>query len=194
MSILSPELIERVHQLSHEQKRQMKALGHLKKLPEDIQQLEHQLNTINQQFKHRVSLKRTDQRATKKQTGLFKRDITEAERLEAELKQMTAFESDSIEMQFLAEILQLRGELSQTDTAPPSTTKVSPTRTETGYIIFYRTEEGQQLEWSATMEQWCTHQHGTCYPSRIAVEKTFIQLKQHWPDLTLKVGRRSATH
>lgn len=194
MSILSPDLIERVHQLSHEQKRQMKVLGQLKSLPKDIQQLEHELNTINQQFKRRVDVKRAKSHTATGRTGQFKRDITEAERLEAELKQIKAFESDSIEMQFLEEILQLRGELSQTEETALPTSKEPATPMETGYIIFYRTEEGQQLEWSATMTQWCAAQHGTCYPSRVAVEKIFTQLKQHWPDLTLKVGRRSAVN
>lgn len=181
MNILPPELIERVNRANHEQKRLLKVLSTLKTLPQDIQQLKTELAQLNIQFQQRAqSIPNISDFI------MFKRDTNEAERLEAELKLIKAFEHD-IDVLFLEEVLQLSGELNQTN--PHSEFKPCNDNN-MGYIIFYRDEQHMTFEWSDQHQQWCSQGQGSCYPSRIAVEQQFIALKAQWADLTLKVGRR----
>ncbi len=184
MKMLSPDLIERVNRVSHEQKRLSKVLSTLQTLPEDIERFKADLSQLNLQFRQRPQPVFVPPDLDLTANPEFERDTNEAERLEAELGRIKAFEDD-IDGLFLEEVLQLRGKLAQTGSAPETKAK-----TDTGYIIFYRNDQHETFEWSEQDQQWCAKHHGSCYPSRIAVEQQFTALKEQWADLALKIGRR----
>jgi len=183
MTIMTPELEQRLKNLEVEQDTQDMSLNNLSDFVEEIKKLESILKQIDN---YSVDKQKTDYSDL--------RDLDEIEELERKLAHID--EEDTIDTSNQVQegrkdkknnIASLKS-FDKTDKPQHKITGTKSTHSVPGYVICLVFDSREPQEWSG--KGWCEVGKGLHYTSLERAKQTYQKLKKQWPHYPLKIFKR----